>query len=148
MLFFLIISFLLTALDFAAKRLALIYLKGGLEITLIPSMLKLIYGENTGAAFGILPAARWFLILLAVIVLLVVLWYVQKERCRSRWQYNGLIFIFAGALGNLIDRIFYGYVVDFINLPRWPTFNLADIFIDIGAALLIIYLLRSTEKER
>ncbi|MDR1114324.1 MAG: signal peptidase II, partial [Candidatus Margulisbacteria bacterium] len=85
---------------------------------------------------------------LAVIVLLVVLWYVQKERCRSRWQYNGLIFIFAGALGNLIDRIFYGYVVDFINLPRWPTFNLADVFIDIGAVLLIIYLLRSTEKER
>jgi signal peptidase II len=148
MLFFLAASFLLTALDFAAKRLALIHLRDGLEITLIPSVLKLIYGENTGAAFGILPAARWFLILLAVIVLLAVLWYVQKERCRSRWQYNGLIFIFAGALGNLIDRVFYGYVVDFINLPRWPTFNLADIFIDIGAALLIVYLLKSAEKEK
>jgi signal peptidase II len=148
MLFFLIASFFLTALDFAAKRLALIYLKGGAEITLLPPVLKLIYGENTGAAFGILPAARWFLILLAVIVLLVILWYVQKERCRSRLQYNGLIFIFAGALGNLIDRIFYGYVVDFINLPRWPTFNLADIFIDIGAACLIIYLFKSAEKEK
>jgi signal peptidase II len=146
MLFFLLASFFLVALDFAAKRLALLYLKGGLEIALLP-VLKLVYGENTGAAFGILPAARWFLILLAALALLIILWLVQKERCRSRWQYNGLLFIFAGALGNLIDRIFYGYVIDFINLPHWPTFNLADIFIDIGAACLIIYLFKTAGKE-
>ncbi|GBR76189.1 lipoprotein signal peptidase [Candidatus Termititenax persephonae] len=147
MLFFLAISLLLTALDFASKRWVVAALSGGREITLLPGFLKLIYGENTGAAFGILPAARWFLILVGIVVLLGVLWYIKKERSRSRWQYNGLIFIFAGALGNLIDRIFYGFVIDFINLPHWPTFNLADVFIDIGVACLLVYLAGFSGKE-
>ena len=146
MLFFLAVSFLLTALDFAAKKWAIAALSAGQEITLIPQFLKLIYSENTGAAFGIFPAGRWFLVAVGVIVLLGSLWFIKKERSRSRWQYNGLIFIFAGALGNLIDRVFYGYVIDFISLPYFPIFNLADVFIDIGVACLIIYLLTATGK--
>ena len=148
--FFLLAAFGLTALDFVAKRLADIFLAGQ-KITLIPGILELLRDTNKGGAYGILSGHPWVLILIGVVVLLGALWYIKKERSRSRWQYNGLIFIFAGTLGNLIDRIFYGEVIDFINLPfllpYLPTFNLADIFIDIGAACLIVYLICSPGRE-
>jgi signal peptidase II len=84
--------------------------------------------------------AQWFLILIGIAVCICILYYVNAELCKSRWQYAALIFIFSGAAGNLIDRALLGYVVDFINLPRWPAFNFADVFINAGVILYLIYI--------
>ena len=147
MLLFTIISALLIWIDLFTKRLAVTYLAAGQEIQVIPGFLRFIYVENTGAAFGILPGARWFLALVALVVSVIIIWYIMTERCRSRVQFFGFVFVFPGAIGNFINRIMLGYVVDFINLPNWPTFNFADIFINIGVVLLIIYILFYSGKE-
>jgi len=89
-----------------------------------------------------MPGSQWLLILIAMAVCFFILYYVNAELCESRLQYTAMIFIFSGAMGNLIDRMLLGYVVDFINFPNWPAFNLADILINIGVALYIIYLLK------
>jgi len=147
MFIFAIISALLIGLDLFTKRLAVTYLGAGQEIQIIPGFLRFIYLENTGAAFGVLPGARWFLALVAFVVSIIIIWYVMSERCRSWYQFYGFIFIFSGALGNFVNRVMLGYVIDFINLPNFPTFNLADIFINIGVVLLIIYILRYSGNE-
>jgi signal peptidase II len=97
--------------------------------------------ENLGAAFGILEHLQIIMVIVGLAVALYILYYVYADNCKSRIQYYGLIFLFAGTVGNLINRMFLGYVIDFIDLPHWPTFNFADMFINVGVILLIIYLL-------
>lgn len=107
--------------------------------------LTLLY--NTGAAFSFLASAsgwqRWFFIVLGTAVSIgILLWMRQLEARRHALLAAGLALIFGGALGNVIDRIWHGHVIDFIHFHwrQWefPAFNLADTAITIGAALLII----------
>lgn len=93
------------------------------------------YTTNTGAGFSILQGYNTLLIIITILILLIILYYKKKEP-----NYRiPLVFIFSGALGNLIDRIFLGYIRDFIDLKFWPVFNLTDTFIVIGTILLIYY---------
>lgn len=142
MFFFSLLSAVLITIDLISKKFAVQFLAMGKEIILIPNYLRLIYVENRGAAFGILENFPLIMIIVGLGVAWYILYYVYAELCKSRLQYYGLIFLFTGTIGNLLNRMFLGYVVDFIDLPHWPTFNFADIFINIGVALLIIYLLR------
>lgn len=91
---------------------------------------------NTGAAFGILKGYNILLLIINLIALVVCIFYHTKEK-KLRLP---LIFLISGIIGNLIDRIFLGYVRDFINLKFWPVFNLADSFNVVGIILLIIIL--------
>lgn len=95
---------------------------------------------NTGTIFGIVKNVNLLMIFISLLVIGFVFYYYKKDR-RLRL---GLNFVLAGAFGNLIDRIFRGYVVDFIDLRIWPVFNLADIFISFG----VIYLLYKIIKEK
>jgi signal peptidase II len=130
------------AIDLITKKFAVQTLALGKEIILIPNILRMIYVENRGAAFGILEQFPFIMIIAGLAVAAYIVYYIKTDLCTSRIQYTGLIFLFAGTVGNLLNRLFLGYVVDFIDLPNWPTFNFADIFINIGVALLIIHLLR------
>jgi signal peptidase II len=142
MFLFSLLSAAFIVIDLVSKRLAVQFLAVGKELVLIPHYLRFIYVENHGAAFGLLEHYPLIMIIVGLAVACYILYYVQAELCKSRIQYYGLIFLFAGTLGNLINRLFLGYVIDFIDLPNWPTFNFADIFINIGVGLLVIYLLR------
>ena len=111
---------------------------------------------NTGAAFSFLAGAsgwqRWFFIGLGVAVSLAILyWLRQLEAGRNRLMAAGLALIFGGALGNVIDRIWHGHVIDFIHFHwrQWefPAFNVADSAITIGAALLILDALLEGRKK-
>lgn len=111
--------------------------------------LTLLY--NTGAAFSFLAGAsgwqRWFFIALGISVSVVILWWMRTlDARRHALLAAGLALIFGGALGNVIDRIWHGHVIDFIHFHwrQWefPAFNLADTAITIGAALLILDSLR------
>lgn len=98
---------------------------------------SLNYVTNKGAAFGIFQGGKWIFILTAIIVLFLIFKYYKIYKNKI-----GLILVFAGATGNLIDRIFLGYVRDFISIKYFSVFNFADIFNVIGIGLLIYFSLK------
>ena len=112
------------------------------DIMLIEGVIKFSDVRNTGGAFGIFNTSIITVILLNIIILsLMIRFILIKKDYMGKMVYYGLIFIITGGISNLIDRIFRGYVVDFIDLTQiinFPVFNLADIILVCGWALLII----------
>lgn len=121
--------------DRATKYWAIHWLLPRSPVALIP-FLHLTYVENTGAAFGIGFQRNRFFIGLSV-ALLGVLFYLQRSWTRRNlWLQAGLVLVAGGALGNLYDRVAYGFVVDFLDFRVWPVFNLADSCVTVGACCL------------
>ena len=102
--------------------------------TLFFGNVGLVATTNQGAAFGFLAGYNWLFVILSIVFLLILFYFFAKIRDLR----FGLSFVIAGALGNLLDRLVYGHVIDFIHLGFWPTFNLADVFIVVGVILLLI----------
>ena len=98
------------------------------------------YTQNTGAAFSILQGQTIILALVSLLVIFLIIKYYKTFKVKLP-----LILILSGTIGNLVDRLFFGYVRDFIAISIWPTFNLADTFITIGVFWLI-YLIWKEEK--
>jgi len=136
---------LLTIIDQVTKLAAINYLRPIGNISLIPGVFHLTYATNAGAAFGMLQGARWFFVVLTVGVLgAMVYYYVKLPHTREyAWVRLCLILICGGAIGNFIDRLLKGYVVDFLHVTfiRFPIFNFADIFLVVGTFLLAILML-------
>lgn len=139
------LAVLLIVLDQVSKMLAMQLLELHAPLAVLPGFnLTLTY--NTGAAFSFLSEAggwqRWFFSGFALIVSIILVVWLYRLPVSARWLPCALGFILGGALGNLLDRLMYGHVVDFIQLYYqqwyWPAFNLADSAITIGAVMLII----------
>ena len=116
------------------------------SLTVIPNVIDFVYVKNTGAAFSFLSDKTYGIILLSVISVLFcigVIFFLIKCKPQNRLLTISLGLMISGAIGNLIDRILRGYVVDFIETTfiKFPVFNVADIAITIGAVLIIIYIL-------
>lgn len=144
-LFFAAAWVLLIALDLWTKAIAQSVLCGSQPIELIPGALEFRYLQNTGAAFSLLENAQWLFILIAAAVTVligVLLWRMPKTR-RYLPLAVSLLFISAGAVGNLADRIRLGYVRDFIyiSLIHFPVFNVADMYVTIATAVLALLIL-------
>jgi len=92
--------------------------------------------KNYGAAFGLLEGFNWLFIIIGFLVVCIIAYYKDKV---SKKVFYGLCFLLAGTIGNLIDRIVFGYVRDFIQIGIWPSFNLADVFNVVGILLILIY---------
>lgn len=111
------------------------------SFTVIKDFFYITYAENTGAAFSILRGQRWFFVTMALIVSVLIIYYIIKHKPKTLEKIS-LQLILAGAIGNVIDRIVYGYVIDFLDFYifgyDFPVFNIADSCITIGAILLII----------
>lgn len=146
MLYFIIISLILV-FDIFTKYLSSFYFKVS-EIEVIKNILYFNYVENRGAAFGIMQNKQWFFILITLILIIAMILYILKVKPQDILLKLSLSFIIGGGIGNLIDRVFKGYVVDFIDLRiiNYPVFNIADCFVVIGAVLLCVYILFSKEK--
>ena len=116
---------------------------------IIPGLFDLVYVKNTGAAFSMLSNNTGLLSIVSIIFCVGVLWYWSKKKPESLLLKASLCLLFAGAFGNAIDRIFRGFVVDFISTAfmNFPVFNIADIAITFGAALLIIYFIFFDKDE-
>ena len=114
-----------------------------INFDIIPGFLSFIYRENTGVAFGIGTAMPILVFLLHIVLVLGITIFIIKynKRIKNKIPFT---FILAGGLGNLIDRIFRGYVIDFINVKsfNFPVFNIADIFVVLGCIILIIDVIR------
>lgn len=138
---YILIAVLILGLDIGTKILAKTFLAGEESIRLIDGVFHLTYVENRGAAFGIMQGGWIFFIIIAVVVAFVVVWILRKYRERPPMLNLGLSFLCAGALGNTIDRVIQGYVVDFFDFTMidFPVFNIADIFVCAGAVLLAVY---------
>jgi signal peptidase II len=123
------------------------------SITLVP-FFQLTYVHNLGAAFSFLSDAggwqRWFFIALSSVVsVLISIWLVRLPAA-LRWQAAGLALVLGGAVGNLVDRVLYGYVIDFLDIYyrswHWPAFNVADAAITIGAVILLVDSFRNPDS--
>ena len=135
-------------LDQAVKYWAVSFLQPVHSIPVISGVLHWTYAANTGAAFSMLSGQRIFLILIPLLVCAVLLYLLLSKRVSHPLGKWALVFLLGGAVGNLIDRIWHGYVVDFIDVRviNFAIFNVADIFVTVGAAMLILYLLLYSEK--
>ncbi len=149
MIYFLI-AFAIFGLDMGAKLLAKAFLEGGDSVPLIRDVFHLTYVENRGAAFGMMQGGTVFFIIVAVVVAVVVVWLLRAYQQKPAILKLGLSFLAAGALGNTVDRIFRGYVVDFFDfrLINFPVFNVADIFVCVGAVVLAVFFVFFEEKYR
>jgi signal peptidase II len=150
------LSFFVVLIDQATKALVIGSVKMQNPIALLP-ILDIVYLENTGAAFSILASAsgwqRWFFILLALTVSIVLMVWLRRIRADQTILALGLSLVLGGALGNVLDRVVHGFVVDFIyfHWRTWyfPAFNVADTAISIGAGCLLIDAFREGgAKER
>lgn len=145
MVVLLVSTAILVAFDQWIKHLAVIKLKGQNPFNLISGVLELQYLENHGAAFGMLQNQQWFFWILTGAFILVAIWYFL--RVPKTAYYMPMIicvtFLFAGAIGNFIDRIAYRYVVDFIyfSLINFPIFNVADIYVSCSVCVLVLLVL-------
>ncbi len=146
--FFLLSLPVILVLDQWTKYLVLGRFQYGESIPIIEGFFNLTYVRNTGAAFGLLasadPAFRVPFFLIVPMVALIVLGLLYKELpASSKYRATALSLITAGALGNLLDRVRFGYVVDFLDFHlretyHWPAFNVADAAISSGVILLLI----------
>ena len=123
----------------------------GNSITLIPHVLKLTYLENTGAAFGMFSGRILLIGVDLLIIFFVLKLLLDKKSELIKGNKVGLTFILAGGIGNLIDRIFRGSVVDYLDITDlfdYPIFNFADICVVVGVILIIIVILISTVQRQ
>ena len=127
--------------DQATKAVVRAGMEIGESVPLLDGVLNLTHVSNEGAAFGLFKGSVPFFIAMAVVVLGAIAWVLWRYRGDSLLFATSLSLIFGGAVGNLIDRAVAGRVTDFIDVHIWPVFNVADIALDVGVALLIGYLI-------
>lgn len=116
----------------------------------IPGILSWMYIRNTGAAWSILEGQMWFFYIITFAVVIAVI-YIMQKYAKGNWLFSlGLALILAGALGNFIDRLRLGYVVDMIRLDfmNFPIFNVADMSLSIGVAVIILYVLLDEKNKK
>lgn len=133
---FLGISMAVFAVDRITKIAATAALASGQSVPVAPNIFHLTIVRNTGAAFGLMKDQRLFFIFISILAIVFSIQYIWKNRDAGFIALLAFGLITGGALGNLLDRIKYGYVIDFLDFRIWPVFNIADSAISIGVVLL------------
>lgn len=139
------------AADLATKMLVVRHLPGHGPVHLVGDLLKLELARNPGAAFSTGTSHTAIISVIAIVAAVVVVWFIAKLRSMG-WAF-ALGLLLAGILGNLSDRLFRspgpfrGHVVDFIALPHWPVFNVADMCINVAAVLILILAVRGIRLD-
>jgi signal peptidase II len=147
----LVVAVVVLTLDIATKHLAVDRLSASDPVDVVDGVLKLRLVRNSGAAFG---AASGLTVVLSLVAAAVIVAILRVARVlRSAWWAVALGLVLGGALGNLTDRVFRspglfrGRVIDFLELPHWPVFNLADSCIMTGGALMVLLSLRGIRHD-
>lgn len=146
------VSLVVFGLDQATKWLIVTKIYPGGSIEVIPNFFNLVHVNNFGVAFGVLAAGHPFkLVAVASLALIPLVYLVVKADPRQLGFITGVGLMVGGALGNILDRLRVGSVIDFIDLHlsgyHWPAFNLADIAICLGCVFILIYLIKSDSGE-
>ncbi len=143
MILFILISALIPILDFAAKFFVFNNLSASDEIKTFIPFLSIVKVKNFGIAFGVLKDQTGLLILFISVILIVLLYLVFSKKIKSKQLLVAISFIIGGGIGNLIDRMFFGYVIDYLKLSFFPPVcNLSDYFICLGGLIIALYCLK------
>lgn len=144
-LFYLVAGLVLT-LDIVTKQIVYRSMHLGESIPVFGDWFRWTYIHNAGAAFGVFQGNRWFFVGVSALSVLVLVTLANSSRYRRPLTLIALGLILGGAVGNLLDRLWLGVVIDFVNIGvgqhRWPFFNIADSGISVGVVLLAIQMLR------
>lgn len=144
--------FLIIFLDRITKNFFSQVLSVGESIPLIRHVLHMTLVHNTGIAFGLFRDQGIVFIIIPVIAIILLIYniyyYHRFEDRISEMYIIGFSLIFGGAIGNLIDRVVYGYVIDFIDFRIWPVFNVADSAITVGAVMIAVKILLMSKHEQ
>ena len=134
----------LIALDQVVKAYVVQNIALGEVKSWIPNLVSLTYLQNRGAAFSMLQNQQWFFAVITLVVMAGAIWYLHKHIEDSFWIVFGLVLIIAGGLGNFIDRISQGFVVDMFHLDfiNFAIFNVADSYLTVGVVVLLIAMLK------
>lgn len=111
-------------------------------VEIIKNIFYLTLVHNSGAAFGVFKNQTFFFVIISILALIAILIYIRKNSNMPFTGKVGLALISGGAFGNLVDRLYFGYVIDFLDFKVWPVFNVADSAITVGVFLLIVSLFR------
>jgi signal peptidase II len=150
-----VIAFAVLLLDQASKWVVIKEMSLGESIPIVENFFYLTSHRNAGAAFGILQNQRWFFIIVTIIVVIGIIYYLLKIKNDKPLMAWSLAFILGGALGNFIDRVRFGEVVDFFDIKLsigafyydYPIFNVADSFLVIGVGLVLLDTILETIEE-
>lgn len=135
-----LIASLVIIIDRFAKFLVFNNLLEGQSIGVVPKIFHITLVLNTGAAFGLFKEGNQFFIVSSFIVAALIFLYVIFDKEKDIFKLSALGLILGGAIGNLIDRLLFGYIIDFLDFRVWPVFNIADSAITVGSALLLLRL--------
>ena len=137
-------TIMMTIIDQISKLVVRTFLSLFETVTIIPSFLNITYVTNSGGAFSILSGSRYFFIILGIIAIIYLIKYIMSDSNITKVDLIAYSLVISGIIGNLIDRIIYGYVIDYIHFYissySFAIFNFADMCIVIGA-IIIIYIL-------
>ena len=145
------LTLLVVLLDYITKRIVSGNMVLYQSIPVIKGVFNITYVKNTGASFGMMAGARWFFVAVTVIIIAAVIYYAVKNKITDKLFLVSASFVVGGGIGNLIDRIATGAVVDFFDfcLINFAIFNVADCFVVVGVILMAIYYIKEekTKKE-
>ena len=134
----------MVALDQITKYFAALHLPSTGEHRFIPFLFDLVYVENRGAAWGMFENNRWIFMVTTSVAICLMLFFIMKLANEHKMFCISLTMLLAGGIGNMIDRILQGFVVDFLQFGFWksfPVFNVADCFVVIGCIMMGIYII-------
>ena len=137
--FLIILPLIIVALDQLTKLLVREFMQPSQSIPIIKNIFHITYTHNTGTFFGLMQGANTLFIWFSIIIIGVVIYLFDSF---NKVESSFFALIMGAAIGNLIDRIAYGHVVDFLDFRIWPVFNIADCVISVCVILLIIYLIK------
>ena len=147
-----IYSMIFLIIDLIVKIIVVNFMKVYDTIKVIPNFFSIMYVRNTGAAFSILEDSRLFFIIITFIALICIYLFLIKDKILSKFQIFCYSMLIGGIIGNFVDRVIYGYVVDYLSFNifgyNFPVFNLADMFIVVAIILLILNEVRKSLCER
>lgn len=137
----LLVSALVAVIDQVIKFFVSANLPGAGTVDFIPYILSLTYVENRGVAFGMFTDMRWLFIFITSVVIVLLVYIISTNKIKSKLFLFGSALVVGGGMGNLIDRVFLGYVVDYLQLSFFPPVcNFADYCVTAGTVMIIIYL--------
>lgn len=137
-----LVALILLFLDQLSKYLIKQNMSHTESIPIIKSIFHITYIENTGIAFGLFPRGGSLFTIISLVIISVIIFFERRKLLKLAREKFCLGLILGGALGNLIDRLRFGFVVDFLDFRIWPVFNLADSAVCIGGILMAFFLLR------
>lgn len=137
-----IYTILFLIIDILSKVIVCLSIDVNKSIIMIKNFFSLTYVRNTGAAFSIFLGQRFFLIIISAIIIFTLIYYVIRHKPSNLYEKISFSMIIGGSIGNFLNRVFLGYVIDFLDFNLfgydYPIFNLADSFIFVGVLLLLI----------